>query len=279
MHHKNVSKNIDSLHKWILEADAIIIGAGSGLSSACGYDFYHNQSILEESFPDFYHKYGFRSLWDGYYYLYSCMEDQWGYYSHFIQWLRELNVGDTYKELNRILSDKSYFILTSNVDGQFFKLFPKEKIFPFQGDYRYLQCGQPCHDKIYENDKMIHSMVKNTNHVSIPSDLVPRCPHCGHLMVPWVRDDTFLEGEYWKHCQKNYEDFLNRYKDEQVLFLELGVGDMTPSVIKLPFWDLTSRLPYAKYASINLSKSSVPEQIKERAISIAADLLTVLKQL
>lgn len=81
--------------------------------------------------------------------------------------------------------------------------------------------------------------------VRLPEEAVPRCPDCGRVLVPWVRDDTFLEGTFWQDSLHRYHSFLRHWimdqSDKKVLLLELGVGEMTPSIIKLPFWELTAK--------------------------------------
>lgn len=146
-------------------------------------------------------------------------------------------------------------MLTTNVDRQFFRVFPEEQICAFQGDFGYCQCSQPCRDAIWENHELVKELTGRLVGVRLPEDAVPRCPDCGRVLVPWVRDDTFLEGGAWKAQVDRYHAFLRRWLLEQsgknVLLLELGVGEMTPSIIKLPFWELTARNENVFYACVN----------------------------
>lgn len=57
---------------------------------------------------------------------------------------------------------------------------------------------------------------------------VPRCPHCGWQLAPWVRNDTFLQGAARREGLRRYECFVRERGDGRVLLLELGVGEMTP---------------------------------------------------
>lgn len=102
-------------------------------------------------------------------------------------------------------------------------------------------------------------------------------------MVPWVRDDTFLEGKDWREGVRRYENFLKKYlmngTDKNVVLLELGVGEMTPSIIKLPFWEMTYKNEKVFYACLNQKKSSTPEHIKDKRIYIAGDLAETLRDL
>lgn len=275
----NDFSNIETALEWLTQADAVVIGAGSGLSSASGFDFYHNGSISEPQFTKFRKKYNFRSLWDGFYYLYSSYEDQWGFYSQIIQWMYDNTAAIPYQNLARLVRDKPHFVLTTNVDMQCSKVFSEKNIFPFQGDFRFFQCMQPCHDAIYSNLKEITAMTACLDSVSVPVKLVPRCPECGWVMVPWVRDNTFLEGSYWRECQQRYHLFLNTFKDCRILFLELGVGDMTPSIIKLPFWQMAESFPEARHINMNLAGKVPPEQLKGKTLTIAGDIAKTLEQI
>lgn len=291
MHFNKISRHLQNeqyeeqlqiLIKQIQLADAVVVGGGSGLSSAAGYNHYHSKKIIKNNFSQFEKKYGFSSLFDAYYYLYSTNEERWGFFSQYIKFMYEADPGQPYLDLYEILKNKPYFILTTNIDMQFSKVFDEDKICLFQGDFSYFQCSQPCHDKIYKNKDIIYKMDKSLEETMVTSDLIPRCPKCGRIMMPWVRDYEFLEGSYWKDSLKCYQNFLKKYleksKDKTVLFLELGVGDMTPSIIKLPFWKMASSFSNTFYISINHEKSSAPEHMRGNAMAISEDIGHVLSQ-
>lgn len=268
-----------SVAELIRQADAVLVGAGSGLSSAAGYNHYHRNAMFEAHFHDFEETYGIQSLFQGFYYVYSKPEQQWGFYSRYIRFMEEAPAGQPYHDLCEILKKKDYFILTTNCDIQIPKIFPEDRIFQFQGDFRYFQCSQPCHDKLYESHNQITSMLKNMNNLEVPAELIPRCPECGWKMVPWVQDNTFLQGEAWQAAYRRYEDFIWKYKDKKLLLLELGVGDMTPSVIKLPFWDMTVKFINTFLVTVNLEKKSSPEHLKGKCLTICDDLAHFLKEI
>lgn len=272
-------QQIAAVSKLIKEADAVVVGGGSGMSSAAGYNHYHWTPLFQERFALFREAYGFQSLFEGFYYLYSSYEEQWGYYSQYIKFLYDAVPGQPYRDLYEILEDKPYFILTTNIDMQFSKIFPEERICLFQGDFRYLQCSQPCHDQIYPNAELIAKMNRDLKGTRIPTELVPRCQLCGRAMVPWVRDDTFLEGDFWKSGVSRYRDFLTLYQDAKVVFLELGVGDMTPNIIRLPFWKMTYDRPGASLVTINLGKAIAPEHLKGKAIAFDCNIAQCLPEI
>ena len=168
-----------------------MIGGGSGLSSAAGYNHYHWLPYMEECLQDFKEWYGLKSPFDGFYYCYSSPEQQWAYYARYIQSMWDAPTGQPYYDLRDIVAEKEVFVLTTNIDMQFERIFQKERICDYQGNSGYVQCSQPCHDQIYSNVKMIRRMNENIRELRVTSELLPRCNECGRIMVPWVRDDTF----------------------------------------------------------------------------------------
>lgn len=263
----------------IRQADAVLVGAGSGLSSAAGYNHYHRNAAFEANFHDFEETYGIQSLFQGFYYIYSKPEQQWGFYSRHIRFMEEAPVGQPYRDLYEILKEKEYFILTTNCDIQIPKIFPEDRICQFQGDFRYFQCSQPCHDKLYESHNLVSSMLDNMDGLEVPAEWIPRCPECGWKMVPWVQDNTFLQGKAGQNAYQRYEDFVLKHQDKKMLLLELGVGDMTPSVIKLPFWDMTAKFSDTFLVTVNLAKTSTPEHLKGKSQTICEDLSYFLQEI
>lgn len=263
---------MEQVKKWIQEADAILVGIGSGMSSSAGYNHYHHNFFFEEHFSDFEEQYGFRNLFKGFYHVYPTPEQQWAYYAKYIHVMQEEPAGSVYQNLKKCLEGKEYYILTTNVDIQLPKVFPEEKVFHFQGDFRYMQCCQPCHDAIYPTKELVKKMVEQTKELKVPEELVPRCPKCGWKMVPWVQDDTFLRGKDWQEKQEEYHAFLRKYKDKKLLLLQLGVGEMTPAVIKYPFWDMTEKQKDTRLIVVNLQKEKLPEYLKEDSMEIQMDI-------
>lgn len=274
-----MTKSIEMVANLIDQADAVLVGVGSGLSSAAGYNHYHHNKIFEKHFHDFEKAYGIQNLFQGFYYVYSKPEQQWGFYSRYIRFMEEAPAGQPYHDLYEILKDKEYFILTTNCDIQIPKVFPEDRICQFQGDFRYFQCSQPCHDKLYESHNLVASMLMHMNNLEVPAEWIPRCPECGWKMMPWVQDNTFLQGEAWQIAYQRYEDFVKKYHNKKLLLLELGVGDMTPSVIKLPFWDMTAKFTDTYLVTINLETTSVPEHLKGKYLTICDDLARFLKEI
>lgn len=259
------------------EAQAVVIGAGAGLSTSAG--FVYTGERFQQYFGDFIEKYGFPDMYSGGFYPFETLEEQWAYWSRYIYINRYMPAPKpVYDDLLKLVKDKDYFVLTTNVDHQFQKAgFDKDRLFYTQGDYGLWQCSQPCHEKTYDNEEIVKEMYMKQEHMRIPSDLVPRCPVCGRPMSMNLRaDNTFVEDEGWHQAAKRYTQFLQRHADGSILFLELGVGGNTPGIIKYPFWQMTSQNPLARYISINAQDMPVPREIKDRSLCITDDIGNVI---
>ena len=277
---RDYSAEIDRLKKEIETADAIVIGAGAGLSTAAGFTY--SGERLQKYFGDFVEKYGFRDMYSGGFYPFETPEELWAYWSRYICINRYMNVDNgTYRRLFELMKDKDYFVLTTNVDHQFQKAgFDKSRMFYTQGDYGLWQCSEPCHDQTYDNEETVMAMFEQQKDMRVPSELVPKCPVCGKPMSMNLRaDDTFVEDEGWHRASLNYEYFLGEHDGQHILFLELGVGMNTPGIIKFPFWKMTAKNANAVYACINYGQAYAPDEIADRAICIDGDIKEVLKQI
>ena len=277
---KNYSAEIDRLKKEIQTADAIVIGAGAGLSTAAGFTY--SGERLQKYFSDFVDKYGFRDMYSGSFYPFETPEEQWAYWSRYIYINRYMDVDNgTYKTLFELMKGKEYFVITTNVDHQFQKAgFDKHRLFYTQGDYGLWQCSEPCHQKTYDNEETVRAMFEAQKNMRVPSELVPHCPVCGKPMSMNLRaDDTFVEDEGRHKAAERYDEFLRRHEGLHILFLELGVGMNTPVIIKYPFWKMTYANPKAVYACLNFGEAYAPDEIAGQSICINGDIHEVLKNL
>ena len=277
-------------------ADAVVIGAGAGLSTSAGFTYTGER--FQKYFADFIAKYGFRDMYSGGFYPFDSFEEHWAYWSRYIFINRYMNAPKpVYNDLYQLIQEKDYFVLTTNVDHQFQKVgFDKHRLFYTQGDYGLWQCSKPCHQKTYDNEATIRKMVEAQGFniteqglalrdgvspaMTVPTELVPHCPVCGKPMSMNLRaDDTFVEDDGWHQAAARYEDFLRRHEGSHILYLELGVGGNTPVIIKYPFWRMTFQNPKAVYACVNLSEAYCPKEIQKRAICIEGDIGSELKKL
>ena len=255
------------------EADAVVIGAGAGLSTSAGFTY--DGERFHKYFADFETKYGFHDMYSGGFYPYATPEEHWAYWSRYILINRYTDAPKpVYEELFRLVRDKDYFVITTNVDHCFQKAgFDKKRLFYTQGDYGLFQCSEPCCQETWDNEAVIRQMVAEQKDMKIPSALIPRCPHCGKPMTMNLRsDDRFVEDEGWHEAAGRYANFLRTREGQKILFLELGVGYNTPVIIKYPFWQMTAKNPRATYACVNRGEVFCPDEIADRAICVDGDI-------
>lgn len=290
----NIIDQIQKLKQAWERADAIVIGAGAGLSTAAGFSY--SGERFSRYFADFSAKYHFHDMYAGGFYPYPTLNEYWAYWSRYIYINRYMDPPKPlYRELYSRVKNRDYFVITTNVDHCFQKAgFDKSRLFYTQGDYGLFQCGKPCHQDTYDNDETISHMVEAQGYriaedgnlylpkgvtvsMSVPDELIPHCPKCGRPMSMNLRaDDTFAQDEGWYQGARQYESFLHRNRDAKVLFLELGVGYNTPGIIKYPFWNMTHDWPDATYACLNTGEAAAPEEISEKSICINGDIGDIL---
>lgn len=276
-----VSKEkIGLLKQKIDEADAIVVGGASGMSAASGFVFYYKEDdVFRRMAGSLAKKYDRHNMFDLFYDRRPSRGEQWALMLRVIRYVYECHTGETYTDLAELLKGRNYYIATTNQDAQFYRMFPAERITRIQGDWRYWQCSRPCHDKIYYNKRHVFELSRKIVRDALPDELIPRCPHCGKEMAPWVRSYTFLQGEYYQKEMRRYLDFLRTNSHRKTLFLELGVGMMTPMFIKEPFMNMTYQWPKAFYATLNPQHAIIPKEIAKKSIAISDDIAITLKQL
>lgn len=277
---RSFSAQIDRLQAALDEADAIIVGAGSGLSTAAGYTY--SGERFERLFGDFAARYGFSDMYAGGFYPYDSLEEYWAFWSRYVMCNRyEPTPKPVYERLLALVRGRDYFVITTNVDHCFQRAgFDKQRLFYTQGDYGLFQCSRPCCQQTWDNEQAIRAMFEQQEDLRIPSELVPRCPNCGAPMTMNLRcDDTFVEDEGWHRAASRYNDFLRRHEGTRTLLLELGVGGNTPGIIKYPFWQMCAGNPQATYACVNLGEAVAPVEIDCQAILIDAGADVVLDAL
>lgn len=274
------SAELARLKQALAECDAVLIGAGAGLSTAAGFTYSGDR--FTQNFADFEAKYGFHDMYSGGFYPYPTAEERWAYWSRYVFLNRYQDAPKpVYAQLLSLVRDKDYFVLTTNVDHCFQKAgFDKHRLFYTQGDYGLFQCSQPCCQKTYDNEAEIRAMVAQQKDMRIPTALIPRCPVCGREMSMNLRaDDTFVQDAGWDTAAQRYEDFIRRHRDLRIVYWELGVGYNTPGIIKYNFWQQTLRNPKATYVCMNKGEALAPREIRGQSICIDGDIGDVLAQL
>lgn len=277
---QNYSEKISILKEKIKSADAILIGAGAGLSSAAGFTY--SGERFEKYFSDFEKKYGFHDMYAGGFYPYKTMEEFWAYWSRYIYINRYMDPPKTtYENLFNLVKDKNYFVLTTNVDHCFQKTgFDKNRIFYTQGDYGLFQCSEPCHQQTYDNEEIVDKMIKEQKEMKIPSELIPTCPECGKPMSMNLRsDETFVQDKGWYQAAEKYSSFVEQFQSS-VLCLEFGVGFNTPGIIKYNFQSIVEKNKNAFYVCQNKEDIfDAPKSIDSRSLFIQADTDKVIEDL
>lgn len=277
---QNFSAQVDKLRAALAMADAVVVGAGAGLSTAAGYTY--SGPRFSRLFGDFAVRYGFSDMYSGGFYPYDTLEEHWAFWSRYVLCNRyEPIPGRVYQQLLDLLRDCDYFVLTTNVDHCFQRAgFDKQRLFYTQGDYGLFQCSRPCCQETWDNEDAIRAMVDQQSNLRIPGELVPHCPRCGAPATMNLRSDgTFVEDEGWHKAAARYSEFLRRHEGMHTLYLEIGVGGNTPGIIKYPFWQMTAANPRATYACVNLGEACAPRELERQSILIDASADEVVAQL
>lgn len=274
------SDKLERIRTALNEADAVIIGTGSGLSTSAGFTY--SGERFRQYFSDFEAKYDFHDMYSGGFFPFPSMEEYWAYWSRYIFVNRYMDPPKpVYSELLQLVQGKDYFVLTTNVDHCFQKAgVDKKRLFYTQGDYGLLQCSEPCCQETFDNETMIRTMLEKQQGMRIPTELIPRCPYCGKPLTTNLRaDDKFVEDDGWHEASERYANFLRTREGQRIVFLELGVGYNTPIIIKYPFWQMTLRNPKATYVCVNLGEAVCPQEIARQAVCVDGDIGEVVHQL
>ena len=299
---ENISnEEITKFHEILDSAECVVVGAGAGLSASAGFSY--SGGRFRKYFSDFEAKYHFHDMYSGGFADFCSLEENWAYWSRFIYINRYMHAPlPVYEKLLELVRAKDYFVITTNVDHCFQKAgFDKKRLFYTQGDYGLFQCCVPCHKKTYDNEEIVKKMLisqgfgfkdsenkkdgglifpENPLKMEIPSELVPHCPVCGKPMSMNLRcDETFVEDDGWHEAARRYQDFLEKHKNAKTLFLELGVGENTPGIIKYPFWNFVHKNKDAFYAAVNMEETEVPAEIKARSVLIKGDIFDTIKEM
>ena len=287
-------ENLDRLNKEIETADAIVIGAGAGLSTAAGFTY--SGERFEKYFFDFAEHFGIRDIYSGGFYPFPDNETRWAWWARHIYFNRYVEAPKSvYRDLYELVKDKDYFVITTNVDHQFQKAgFDKKRLFYTQGDYGLFQSVDGHIQKTYDNEEWVMKAMDAQGFVKddagvfqvpedkgitmrIPTEMIPKCPDDGSDVTMNLRaDDSFVEDEGWHRASAAYSDFLRRHEKLHVLYLELGVGANTPVIVKYPFWQMTMANDRAVYACLNYGEAFCPGEIEDRSICIDGDIGEVL---
>jgi len=261
-------------------ADAILIGGGAGLSASAGLRY--SGKRFEDNFTEYIEKYNLTDMYSSGFYPFKTQEEKWGYWSRHIQINRfEPATGDVYLNLKNLVQNKEHHVITTNVDGQFYKAgFDSSVVFAVQGDYGKIQCAISCHSKLYDSEQLVRQMIEEQENCKIPSKLVPHCPVCGENMEVNIRkDNNFIEDESWHTSALSYQQFLSGISTKKLVLLEIGVGYNTPSLIKFPFEQITSNHRNTTLIRINRDHPQASRENNDKTIVFKEDAAEVIKDI
>ena len=265
----------------ISQAEAVVIGAGAGLSAAAGLDY--SGSEFRKEFSDYIRKYGFSDLYTSSFHDFPTEEERWARWARHIDFIRfRPGAMPLYKELYDLVKGKNYFVITTNVDSQFRKAgFDSDKIFEVQGDYGLMQCAVGCHPQLYSDKSTVETILKHSHDLTVDTEYVPVCPVCGGNMDVHVRKNQyFVQDEAWHAAAERYEEFMSRYADNgRIVMLELGIGFNTPAIIRFPFERIAFQNPKATIIRLNSDYPEGPAETASRTISFTEDMDTVIKRI
>lgn len=273
-------RRIEEARQAIASAEAVLVGAGAGFSAAAG--LVYDGKEFRDYFADFIARFGITDLYTSSFYPYPSEEVRWAYWAKHVHMIRYAPPAmPLYRALLETVRAKEHFVITTNVDGQFRKAgFAPDRVFEVQGDYGLMQCRTPCHDRLYSNEQAVSAILPAISDCSIPSRLVPVCPVCGGPMDIHVRADaSFIQDEAWHGMADRYERFLSRHARRRTVFLELGVGFNTPTIIRYPFEQMTYRNPQAVLIRLNKDYPDAIAENRRRTLSFGEDAAKVIGDL
>lgn len=273
---------IDNVAKHIQEADAIIIGAGSGMSNAAGMDFwYEASSLFMKYMKDFYEKYHFEGIFKGFYNRFDSQEERWAYLLKMLKMVSTIPPqNDVYDYVKTIVKDKPFHIITTNQDMLFKKFFPDERVSEIQGSWGFFQSKNTDTDKhLYPIQSYLDELIPKIENNRLAKEFMPKSEVDGAPLIPWVRGPEFLEDQKYYEEYDKANRFLGKYRNKKILFIEIGVGRMTPMFIQQPFWEMTNYLPNSFYINFNPKDALTNPAIADRSLLIQSDTEEALKQI
>lgn len=247
-----MNNTLSTAKQKIINADYILIGAGAGFSAAAGLTY--SGERFTKHFQAFIERYGISDMYSAAFYPFSTEEEKWAYWAEHI-WLNRFAPPalPLYQKLLALVQDKNYFVITTNVESQFAKAgFDPSKIFEVQGNYGELQCAKPCHQQVYDNEMLVQKWRSQQQNCQIPNALIPKCPVCGGKMAMHLRvDHRFVETEQWHTAHDRYREFAQQALQGNTVYLELGVGFNTPTIIRKPFENMVYHNPQGSLIRFN----------------------------
>nr|WP_308699304.1 deacetylase SIR2 [Mycoplasma sp. 'Moose RK'] len=267
--------------QFIKQADAILVGVGAGITSADGNDYTGQK--FSSNFADFIEKYNFLDMLQASLFDFGSWEIYWAFHSRFAKMnYLDLEKTASFLNLQKILQEKKFFIITTNSDSSFEKAeFDTNKIFYIQGKYNKLQCSKMCTNELYQNDNLLEKMAKNQENLRVSPKLLPKCPKCDAFLEinKRISFKGMVEDAEFHRQKQRYEEFIAKNKEKKLLLLEIGVGFTTPQLIKIPFQKMAKEFQNATYVVLNQKKYRQNPEIREKSHFFHDDIKKLLEKI
>ena len=267
----NTYRQIASL---LRDADAVLIGASNGLSISEGLHIFADNAWFRENFGDFRAKYGLRNLLDGMFCRYESPEESWAFHGRLIR-LKCIDEKPSRMmlELYSLVKDKPHYVVTSNGEDHFAPAgFAPKNVFAIEGMFTRSRCADGCGAPSWDNRDAVRRMGDAVFESRVPTDLLPRCPHCG---APAATSSdamqSLFQSEEWQAQQRDYQDFVRRAHGKKLLILEFGIG-WRNQLIKAPLMQLAAAEPNANYVTFNKGELYIPDEIAAKSIGVDGDI-------
>ena len=205
-------------HLWN-QAEGIVILAGAGMSVDSGLpDFRGSTGMWTEAKESFVAKATAKGF------LINPLE-AWNFYIERMIQYQNHQPHEGYRILLNVLKkhNKSYFVVTSNVDGHFLKAgYDPHNIYEIHGSLRHTQCTQPCCRNLTPMPKFISLLLSDSE--------IPQCPYCKKNARPNVlmfNDPNIV----WTQIDQGQQSFKDWAAPKlAILGIEIGAGTGIPSI-------------------------------------------------
>ncbi len=180
----------------------------------------------------------------------------WGFYGHRTNLYRNTIPHEGFHIIQKWIKHYSsdYFVVTSNVDGQFQKAgFDENKILEVHGSIHYLQCLKPCTHMIWVNNEEV-----SVDQTKMRALNIPTCPYCNGVSRPNILmfgDWSWLSSRT-REQEKRLDTFLDKNAGKRIAVIEMGAGTAIPT-IRIKSENIGWRYEYASVIRINPRESEI----------------------
>lgn len=256
----------------LVNADSLVILASNGFSITEGINLFATGESFSQVFGDFEQRCGIHSILEGLMTNWSDPRAQWAYRARlWKEYSADYQRSMLTESLKTIIGRRPYFIVTSNGEQHFQRAgFDANSIFEVEGSWNAMRCSRGCSERVAASDEMLAKLAAATKDCRIPEELVPTCPNCGAPLTFDFRPAP--------NGAEHLAQFIDEHEEEQVAFLELGVGSRN-QLIKAPLMRLAASLENASYLSFNRGDFYFNPALEDRTLAIDGPLQDTLGEL